>query len=83
MMTETRAQISEGGRLVIPAAFRRALHLELGQEVMLSLTDDEIRISPLHSVIKRAQKTVQKYNPKHDSLSDELISMRREESGAI
>ncbi len=83
MLMEARAQIGEGGRIVIPANYRRMLHLEVGQEVILSLSNDEIRISPLQAAVKRAQAAVRKYNANQDKLSDELITMRREENNGL
>ncbi len=39
-----KTRIREGGRLVIPSAFRKALGLKPGDEVLLSLEDGEIRV---------------------------------------
>ncbi len=72
--------IREGGRLVIPSAYRKALGLKPGDEVLLSLEDGEIRIVSTRQAVKRAQTLVRRYIPEGRSLSEELIRDRREEA---
>ncbi len=43
-MTAQRARVAEGGRLVIPAEFRRALALNPGESVGLDIRDGELRV---------------------------------------
>lgn len=50
--------VSAGGRIVIPAEFRRALHLIDGDEVLISLDDGVIRTSTRKQQLKRVQKLV-------------------------
>lgn len=76
-MTAHRARITEGGRVVIPAAFRRELGLEPGSEVILDVTDGELRIRSLHRAIAHAQALVRRHVPDGTSLADELIRERR------
>lgn len=71
-------KIAEGGRLVIPAEYRRALNLEVGDEVVCLLDEGEIRIIPRQEALRRAQNIVGRY-VKARSLVDELISQRKEE----
>ena len=72
--------IREGGRLVIPAAYRKALGLKPGDEVLLTLEDGEIRVVSTRQAIARAQTLLRHYIPKGRSLSEELIKERREEA---
>jgi AbrB family looped-hinge helix DNA binding protein len=72
--------IREGGRLVIPAAYRKALGLKPGDEVLLSLEDGEIRVVSTRQAVARAQALVRRYVPEGRSLSEELIKERREEA---
>ena len=71
--------MNENGRLVIPASFRKALGINPGDEVVLRLEDDELRITTLKHRIARAQRLVRKYVKPGVSLADELIAERREE----
>ena len=46
--------MGQGGRLVIPASYRRELHLDAGQEVLLSLEEGTLRIIPSQESFRRA-----------------------------
>ena len=76
-MIEARSKIAAGGRVVIPAEFRRALGLRDGDAVTLRLIDGEVRIMSVRESIRRAQEIVRQYVPRGRSLADELIAERR------
>jgi AbrB family looped-hinge helix DNA binding protein len=77
-MTAHRARIAEGGRVVIPVEFRRLLDLKPGAEVILDVTDGDLRIRSVRQAIERAQALVRQHVPEGTSLSEELIRDRRE-----
>ena len=77
---EARLRVNENGRVVIPAAFRKALGINAGDEVVLRMEDDELRITTLKCRIERAQRLVRKHVKPGTSLVDELIAERREEA---
>jgi len=77
-----RTKIREGGRLVIPSVYRKALGLKPGDEVLLSLEDGELRVISTRQAIARAQTLVRHYVPEDRRLSEELIQERREETHA-
>jgi AbrB family looped-hinge helix DNA binding protein len=78
MTLKTRTRVNENGRVVIPASFRQRLGIQAGDEVVLELQDDELRITTLKSNIERAQRLVRKHVKPCTSLADELIAERRE-----
>jgi AbrB family looped-hinge helix DNA binding protein len=78
MGSEARIRVNENGRVVIPASFRKALGIRAGDEVVLQMKDDELRISTVKSRIERAQRRVARYTRSGESLADELIAERRE-----
>jgi AbrB family looped-hinge helix DNA binding protein len=78
MAIETRMRVNENGRVVIPASFRKALGINIGDEVVLRIEDDELRITTLRRRLARAQRLVRKHVKQGDSLADELIAERRE-----
>jgi len=78
MSLRASTRINQNGRVVIPASFRKRLGLRNGDEVVLRIEDDELRISTLRRNIERAQKLVRKYVKTKRSLVDELIAERRE-----
>ena len=73
-------KIDKGGRVIIPAEYRKALSLKAGDEVMLLLDDGELRIMTPEQAIRLAQEIVRRYVPEGRSLSEELIHERREEA---
>jgi len=78
MSSETRLRVNENGRVVIPASFRKALGINIGDEVVLRIEDDELRITTLKRRIERAQRLVRRHVKPSTSLVDELIAERRE-----
>lgn len=75
-----RTRVGEGGRIVLPAEFRRDLGVDVGDEVRLMWEDGEVRIFTLDHAIMRAQQLVRRYVPEGTSLVDELIAERRAEA---
>jgi AbrB family looped-hinge helix DNA binding protein len=78
MDSETRMRVNENGRVVIPASYRKALGINVGDEVVLRIEDDELRIMSLKRRLERAQRRVRRYIKPGRSLADELIVERRE-----
>ena len=78
LRTQTLARVNENGRVVIPASYRKALGIKPGDEVILRMEDDELRITTMKRRIERAQRRVRKYVEPGVSLADELIAERRE-----
>ena len=78
MREEIRARVNENGRVVIPSSFRKVLGIEIGDEVVLRLEDDELRITTQQRRIQRAQRRAQQYLRRGTSLVDELLAERRE-----
>jgi AbrB family looped-hinge helix DNA binding protein len=73
--------MGEGGRLVIPAEFRRDLGLTPGALVVISETDEgDLRISTPAAGLRRARELVRRYVQPGDSLADELLADRRREA---
>jgi AbrB family looped-hinge helix DNA binding protein len=79
-MPKVLAKLGEGGRLVIPAEYRKALGVQTGDELVLILEDKTMRVLTPREAIKKAQAVVRSYIPRGQSLSDELIADRRKES---
>jgi len=78
MELKTRVRVNENGRVVIPASFRKRLGIHVGDEVVLQIEDDELRITTLKRNIERAQRLVRKHVKPGTSLVDELIEERRQ-----
>jgi AbrB family looped-hinge helix DNA binding protein len=79
-MKEIKTKIAEGGRVVIPAEYRQALGLKIGDEVIIRLEEGALRIFTPDQAIAYAQELLRPYLPQGRSLSDELIRERRLEN---
>lgn len=79
-MPKVMTKLGEGGRLVIPAEYRRALGVDAGDELVLILEENSLRVLTPKEGIRRAQALVRSYIPEGRLLSDELIEDRRKES---
>jgi antitoxin PrlF len=74
---KSRARIEGKGRVVIPASFRSALGLKVGDEIDLRIEDNEIRISTLQTRLAKSRERLRKFVKPGRRLSDELIAERR------
>jgi AbrB family looped-hinge helix DNA binding protein len=69
-------QLGPQGRVVIPAALRKALHLEPGDRLIARLEGDALVLERREAIGKRLQDRF-RHIPAHVSLVDELIAQRR------
>ncbi len=81
-MKSIMVSLGKGGRLVIPAPLRRALEIEPGDALVLTLADGELRITTRRAAIARAQETVRRYAHGGGDLVGELIEERGAEAAA-
>jgi AbrB family looped-hinge helix DNA binding protein len=80
-MPAQAVKIIEGGKLVIPAAMRRAMGIARGDTVVVELlADGELRVRPLASAIREAQEIVRRSVGRNRSLSDELMRERKQDA---
>ena len=77
MNAETRMRVNENGRVVIPASYRKALGIKAGDQVILRMEDDELRITTMKRRLERARRRIRQYVKPGVSLADELIAERR------
>jgi AbrB family looped-hinge helix DNA binding protein len=79
-LMEIKVQIGKSGRMVVPAKMRKALKIKAGDEIVMRLEDNSIRMIPLLQAVNLAQKAVRRYVPQDVSLVDDLILARRQEA---
>ncbi len=79
MLTST-ARIGKAGRLVIPAALRRELGIEAGDEVILRLDEKGLHLSTPAQALARAQAFVKALGVDRRNLAAELVTERRLET---
>jgi AbrB family looped-hinge helix DNA binding protein len=75
-----RAKLNDEYRLVIPAACRKQLGLQPGQEMLIKVTERGLEMTTYDLALKRFQDHVQALVPADVSLVEELIAERRAEA---
>jgi AbrB family looped-hinge helix DNA binding protein len=75
---EERTRVNENGRVIIPAAMRKALGINAGDELLLRIEGDELRIYTQQSRIQRAQRRARLHLKPGTSLVEELSAERRQ-----
>jgi bifunctional DNA-binding transcriptional regulator/antitoxin component of YhaV-PrlF toxin-antitoxin module len=70
----------EGWQTGHPASYRKALGLREGDEVIVLLEADGVRILTVRQALQGAQKLVRQYVPAGRFLARELIAQRREDA---
>ena len=71
--------MAANGRLCVPAKLRKALGLEAGGVVVLSLQGGEIRIRPIKAVLAEVQAMVAPYLEASGDSVDRFLADRRAE----
>lgn len=79
-MSAIAIQVSQGGRIVIPADIRQKMGINIGDEVLLTWQEGshELRIATRKQRLQRARQLVQKHIKTKASLVDELMQERRQ-----
>ncbi|MFZ1937656.1 MAG: AbrB/MazE/SpoVT family DNA-binding domain-containing protein [Terracidiphilus sp.] len=75
-----KSRVNANGRIVIPFRIRRAMGLEPGDTVAMTLEGGVLRIEPHQAKVKRIQDALKKFVRPDASASEELASERRDES---
>lgn len=79
-MREAKTNLGKGGRVVIPAEYRKVLGLKPGDEVIMLLEEGEVRLLTPQRAVQRAQALVRRYIPEGRGLVEELLQQRRDEA---
>ncbi|MDE4916082.1 AbrB/MazE/SpoVT family DNA-binding domain-containing protein [Methylobacterium sp. 092160098-2] len=79
-MSATLSKIDAGGRLIIPAQARKALHLEYGGPVVLTLVDGELRVRSVASAMAELQTHAASFLAGDGASVDAFLAARRAEA---
>ena len=72
--------MTEGGRIVIPAPYRKELDIKPGDELIVQLDEGELRVYSRAEALKRLQDQVTRAVPQGVSLVEELLRERKKEA---
>ncbi|MGZ8159633.1 MAG: AbrB/MazE/SpoVT family DNA-binding domain-containing protein [Methylobacter sp.] len=79
-MNQQAAKISAGGRIVLPAQMRASLGIHEGDELLISVVNGEIHITPKALALQNALAIARKHLVGSPDLSNALIADRRAEA---
>jgi AbrB family looped-hinge helix DNA binding protein len=73
-------RLGQSGRISIPAAYRRSLGLRPGDELILQLEEDSLRIVTVPQALARGRRLVERYVSSDKDLTASLLEDRRAEA---
>jgi len=76
----TTVKVGAAGRIVLPAGFREAEDIQVGDDLVAYIVDGELRVMTRRRAWEAAQRLVASHVPRERSLVDEVIAERRAES---
>ena len=79
-MLEQRIKMGEGGRVIIPSAYRKALGVHPGDELVIRMKDGELRLFQQAEALERIREVV-KRDQRKDAHTDRFLAFRHEDSG--
>lgn len=77
-----RVKVDSGGRVVVPVGFRRALGIDTGQELLMSLDDGFVRLQTVDVALERVRAIARRRRNRDASVVDEFIAERRREAAS-
>ena len=79
-MQEQRIKLGEGGRLIIPAPYRKAMGVHPGDELIIRMQDGELRLFQQTQALKRIRAAVRRRKLENYGVRD-FLAFRREDGG--
>lgn len=71
--------VASNGRMVLPASVRRAMGLHGDTKIILTVEDDQVRLSPIGHGVSRAQ-ALYRDHAKHARATDDFLEERKAEA---
>lgn len=73
--------VAGNGRMVLPASVRKAMGLHGDTKVILTVEDDQVRLSPIGHGVSRAQALYREH-AKHARTTNDFLEDRKAEAAA-
>jgi AbrB family looped-hinge helix DNA binding protein len=72
-----KLKLSDGGRVVIPAAMREEMNVKPGDTLIAHVKDGELRLISRRMALRQVQAEMAKYKKPGESVVDEFLAERR------
>jgi bifunctional DNA-binding transcriptional regulator/antitoxin component of YhaV-PrlF toxin-antitoxin module len=69
-MTAVKGKVVEGGRIIVPATFRKSMGLSKSHTVFMELHGDALRVRPARSALRCIQAKLRALAPSEGLVSD-------------
>ena len=79
MATTIDIKVAENGRMILPQSVRKAMGLQGEAKVILTLENDEVRLTPIGHGVARA-RALYRQHARTERTMDEFLEDRREEA---
>ena len=73
--------VASNGRMVLPASVRKAMGLQGDAKIILTIEDDQVRLSPIGHGVSRAQ-ALYRQHARHARTTDDFLEDRKAEAAA-
>ncbi len=73
-------RVASNGRMILPLSVRKAMGLHGDAKIILTLEDDQVRLSPIGHGVSRA-KALYREHAKHDRTTDQFLIDRAADEG--
>lgn len=73
--------VASNGRMVLPASVRKAMGIHGDTKVILTVEDDQVRLSPIGHGVSRAQ-ALYRTHAKHARTTDDFLEERKVDAAA-
>ena len=74
-------KVAANGRMILPASVRKAMGLHGDAKVILTIEDDQVRLSPIGHGVSRAQALYREH-AKQERTTDDFLTDRKAEAAA-
>jgi AbrB family looped-hinge helix DNA binding protein len=74
-------KVASNGRMILPASVRKAMGLHGDAKVILTIEDDQVRLSPIGHGVSRAQALYREH-AKEARTTDDFLNDRKAEAAA-
>ncbi|MBB5717030.1 AbrB/MazE/SpoVT family DNA-binding domain-containing protein [Sphingomonas aerophila] len=72
-------KVASNGRMILPSSVRKAMGLHGDAKVILTIENDQVRLSPIGHGVSRA-KALYREHAKHARTTDQFLSDRADEA---
>ena len=82
-MQSIDVKVASNGRMILPASVRKAMGLHGDAKVILTVEDDQVRLSPIGHGVSRAQALYREHAKQARTIDDFLADRKAEASTEV